>query len=166
MPLHAPHVTYQAFTSLAADAYAGLSTLSSAVGASDLDKSLAELVKLRVSQMNGCAFCLQFHLNAARKLGVASAKLDLLAAWRDAGVFSEPEMAALDWAEHLTRLAGDALPEDAFAALRVHFSETEAVFLTVAIGTINAWNRLGVGLRFQPPLPPRQGRRDEDGNNT
>ena len=154
MPPHTPHVTYETFTSLAADAYAGLSSLGTAVDASGLDKSLTELVKLRVSQMNGCAFCIQFHLNAARKLGVDAAKLDLVAAWQDAGVFSEPEMAALAWAERLTLLAGDTVPDDAFAALRAHFSQTEAVFLTVAIGTINAWNRLGVGLRFQPP-PPR-----------
>jgi AhpD family alkylhydroperoxidase len=116
---------------------------------------LTELVKLRVSQINGCAFCLQFHVNVARKVGVDAAKLDLVAAWRDAGAFSVREMAALTWAEQLTAMAGSPVPEDAFAALREHFSENEATFLTVSIATINAWNRVAGGLRFAPPILQR-----------
>lgn len=153
MSRHAPHVDFQTFLALAPDAYAGMRALGNAVEASGLDGKLTELVKLRVSQMNGCAFCLQFHLNIARKIGVDPVKLDLVAAWRDAGVFSDREMAALAWAEHLTLIAGKAPPEDAYAAVREQFSEEEVVFLTVAIGTINAWNRLGAGLRFAAPVP-------------
>ncbi len=148
-----PRVDYQAFGKLAPEAYAALLGLGKAVDDSGLDKHLTELVKLRVSQINGCAFCIQHHLNVARKAGVDSAKLDLVAAWQDAGVFSERESAALAWAESLTAVAIQGASDEAYEALREHFTETEAVFLTVAIGTINNWNRLGVALRFSPPLP-------------
>ncbi len=150
---HAPHMEFDTFAALAPAAVAGLMALGKVTDASGLEKALTELVKLRVSQMNGCAFCLQYHLNIARQHGVDPVKLDLVAAWRDAGVFSAREMAALAWAEHLTRLAATPLPAEAFAALRAQFSESEAVSLTVAIGTINAWNRLGAGLGFVPPAP-------------
>ena len=155
MPTDHARVEYQVFTKLAPEAYGALTTLGKTVGAAGLDQELTELVKLRVSQINGCAFCVQYHLNVARRLSVVAVKLDLVAAWRDAGVFSAREAAALAWAEHLTRLAADAAPEHARDAVREHFSETETVFLTIAIGTINAWNRLGVGLGFAP-LPPRE----------
>jgi AhpD family alkylhydroperoxidase len=155
---HAPNIDYQEFTRLAPDSVAGLSKLSASASASGLDKGLIELVKIRVSQLNGCAFCLQYPLNLARKLGVAPEKLDLVAAWRDAGVFSAQEEAALTWAEQLTLMAAAEIPAGAYPALRAQFSENEAVFLSVAIATINAWNRLGAGLRFSPiPLIPGRG---------
>ena len=84
---------------------AALRQMSAAATAQGLERELVELVKIRVSQINGCAFCLQFHLELARKLGVAERKLGLVAAWRDAGGFSAREMAALDYAERLTGLA-------------------------------------------------------------
>ncbi|SER08913.1 alkylhydroperoxidase AhpD family core domain-containing protein [Faunimonas pinastri] len=150
---HAANVDYETFASTAPGIEAGLLALGKAVDASGLEKQLTELVKLRVSQINGCAFCVQHHLNIARKIGVAAAKLDLLAAWRDAGLFSDREKAALEWAELLTALPSASPPEDAFGRLRLHVSEAEAIFLTAAIATINAWNRLGVGLRFAPVFP-------------
>lgn len=153
MSIGHPRVDYQTFGKLAPEAYAALLGLGKAVDDSGLDKHLTELVKLRVSQINGCAFCIQHHLNVARKAGVDSTKLDLVAAWHDAGVFSERESAALAWAESLTAVAIQGASDEAYEALREHFTETEAVFLTVAIGTINNWNRLGVALRFSPPLP-------------
>jgi AhpD family alkylhydroperoxidase len=152
MSRHASHVDYQTFLSLAPDAYGGLAALSKTVDASGLDKQLTELVKLRVSQINGCAFCVAIHLKMARKFGVDQAKLDLVATWCDAGLFSDREIAALAWAEQTTLLAGSPPPDEAYAALREQFSESEAVFLTVAVATINAWNRLGVGLRFSPRM--------------
>jgi AhpD family alkylhydroperoxidase len=118
--------SYEAFRELAPAAYATLIALGKAVDDAGLDKGLTELVKLRVSQINGCAFCLQLHLNVARKVGVDAAKLDLIAVWRDAGAFSVREMAALTWAEQLTAMAESPVPEHAFAALREHFSENEA----------------------------------------
>lgn len=153
MPRGHARTDYQTFTALAPAAYGALTTLGKTVDDAGLDKGLTELVKLRVSQINGCAFCVQHHLNVARRIGVAAVKLDLVAAWRDAGVFSDREAVALAWAEHLTNLPADDAGDHVYAAVREQFSEAETVFLTLAIGTINAWNRLGVGLRFPPPIP-------------
>jgi AhpD family alkylhydroperoxidase len=114
------------------------------------------LVKIRASQINGCAFCLQLHLNRARALGVAAAKLDLVAVWRDAGEFSEREAAALAWSEALTGHAGEAERDEAWTAVRERFSEAHAVALTVAIAGINAWNRIAGPLRFAPPVETRR----------
>ncbi|MGR6430689.1 carboxymuconolactone decarboxylase family protein [Rhizobium sp. PAMB 3174] len=151
MSHHAEHVSYKTFTTTAKDAYAGLSALSKAVNDAGMDKALTELVKIRVSQINGCAFCLQFHITLARKLGVEQRKLDLVAVWKEAGIFSAREMAALAWAEQLTTIANDPVPSDAYDAMRQEFSEEEGIFLTVSIATINAWNRIGAGLAFAPP---------------
>jgi AhpD family alkylhydroperoxidase len=155
-----PRVAYEDFTKTAAAAYAGLGALTKAVDESGLDKSLTELVKLRASQINGCAFCVSFHLNLLRKLGVAREKIDLLPVWREAGVYSQRELAALAWTEIVTELSPGAASDEAYAALLSAFSVEEATFLNVAIATINAWNRLGVALRFAPlalraPSPPR-----------
>jgi AhpD family alkylhydroperoxidase len=155
-----PRVAYEDFTKTAAAAYAGLGTLTKAVDESGLDKSLTELVKLRASQINGCAFCVSFHLNLLRKLGAAREKIDLLPVWREAGVYSQRELAALAWAEIMTGLSPGGASDEAYAALLSAFSVEEATFLNVAIATINAWNRLGVALRFAPltlraPSPPR-----------
>jgi AhpD family alkylhydroperoxidase len=145
--------SYEMFRELAPAAYAALLALGKAVDEAGLDKRLTELVKLRVSQINGCAFCAQLHLNVARKAGVDETRLGLAAVWREAGVFSPREQAALAWAEQLTAMADVPVPPDAFARLREHFSEAEATFLTVSIATINAWNRIAGALRFAPPIP-------------
>jgi AhpD family alkylhydroperoxidase len=148
-PLSRP--TYKDFTATAPDVYGGLSALTQAVDAAGLDKGLTELVKLRASQINGCAFCLKFHLSVARKVGVPQEKLDLLATWRDAELFSAREQAALAYAEALTLLEGEPASDAVWAAVRAEFSEAEALYLTVTIAAINAWNRIGIGLRFAPP---------------
>ncbi|MGI4857113.1 MAG: carboxymuconolactone decarboxylase family protein [Janthinobacterium lividum] len=145
-------VDYAEFKTLAPQVHGALLALGQAVDASGLEKPLTEIVKLRVSQINGCAFCVQFHLNVARKLGVPQRKLDLLAAWRDARMFSPRETRALAWAEHLEEPGRPAAAqEDPYAALCESFTQTEIVMLTTAIAAIHAWNRLGVGLRFSPP---------------
>ena len=146
-----PHIGYDAFTALAPDIASGLIGLGRAMGSPALDPGIVELVRLRVSQINGCAFCLQHHLVIARKLAVPAIKLDLLSTWRDAGVYTAREMAAFDWAEHLTRIATTPVPDGAYAEVRRHFSENEIVRLSGAIATINAWNRLATGFRFAPP---------------
>ena len=146
-------MTYEGLARLAPDVQAALRAMTKAVDESGLDKDLTELVKVRASQLNGCAFCLQFHLTLARRLGVPAAKLDLAAAWRDAGVFSAREMAALAYVEALTRLADHEVMLAAQDNVLQHFSADEARFLTIAIATINAWNRLGVALAFPPPIP-------------
>jgi len=150
MPEAHTRMDYQTLAKTAAASHAALLALGKSVDDSGLEKALTELVKLRASQINGCAFCLQFHLDRARALGIAAEKLDLVAAWREAGVFSEREMAALAWTETLTRMTDAAGTDDAYAALLDHFTETEALFLTIAVGAINLWNRIGVGLQLPP----------------
>lgn len=150
-----PRLTYDVFAKAAPAAQAALLAMGKAVDESGLDKSLVELVKLRVSQINNCAFCLQIHLNVARRLGLSAEKIDLVATWEEAGVFSEKECAALAWAEALARLAGRSVSDDIYERARAHFSESELMWLSVAIANINAWNRLGAAYRFTPPMPKK-----------
>jgi AhpD family alkylhydroperoxidase len=148
-------IAYDTFQKTALGARDALLAMGKAADDSGFDKEIVELAKVRVSQINNCAFCLQIHLNVSRKLGVPQEKLDLVATWHKAGVFSDKERAALAWAENLTRLADRSVPDEAYEAVRRHFSEAEVIFLSVAIGTINAWNRLGAAFRFAPPIPKK-----------
>ena len=148
-------IAYETFQKTAPGAQAALLAIGKSTEESGLDKSIVELAKLRVSQINNCAFCLQIHLNVSRRLGVPQDKLDLVATWHEAGIFSEKECAALAWAETLTRLADRSVPDEAYDAARRHFSEDEVIALSVAIANINAWNRLGAAFRFAPPIPKR-----------
>jgi AhpD family alkylhydroperoxidase len=145
-------IAYETFQKTAPAAQAALLALGKTADESGLDKAVVELVKLRVSQINNCAFCLQIHLNVARRLSVPQEKLDLVATWHEAGIFSDRECAALAWAETLTRLADRGVPDEAHEAARRHFSESELLFLSTAIATINAWNRLGAAFHFAPPI--------------
>ena len=145
-----PRVPYARFNEIAPAARQALLALGKAVDEAGLDKALTEIVKIRVSQINGCAFCLALHLDIARKLDVPAWKLDLVAVWREAGVYSPREMAALAWAEALTTPSVSSDLDRLYAQVRDVFSETEAIFLTVAIGTINQWNRIAGGLGFSP----------------
>lgn len=113
--------------------------------AANFDPILMELVKLRASQINGCANCLNLHVAEARELGIPAQHIDLLAAWREAPCFSDRERAALDWTEALTRLSEGRGRASAYAALKAHFTEEEQVKLTVTINIINGWNRIAVG---------------------
>jgi AhpD family alkylhydroperoxidase len=151
--MNAPHTArleWQGFKDLAPDANAALLNLSQAAANHGLDKGLLELVKLRVSQINACSFCLAWHVNAASRLGIAAEKLHMVAAWRDAQAFDERERAALAWAEAVTPIAG-GVSEQAYAQARTVFSDHELALLTSTILAINAWNRLGVTYRFTPP---------------
>lgn len=132
--------------------YAAANALSDAVEGSGLEPELVELVNLRVSQINGCAYCVQYHTGNLRSLGVSEAKQTLVVAWEEAGIFSEREQAALRWAEAVTLLAGDHVPDAAYAAASSVFSDKELVGLTAAIGAINFWNRLGVTFRYPPEI--------------
>jgi len=147
-----PRLSYDAFTKIASIAPQSLIAMGKQADESGIDKQIVELVKLRVSQLNNCAFCLQIHLNVSRKLGLPQEKLDLVATWEEAGIFSERECAALAWAETLTRLVGHSVPDAAYEAVRRHFSEVEVALLSVSIATTNAWNRLGAAFRFAPPI--------------
>ncbi len=144
-----PRLEWQGFKALAPAANDALLALGKAASARGLDKTINELIKIRVSQINGCAFCLQMHLDDARKMKIDEAKLNLIVAWREAPVFSEKERAALGWAEALTLLP-QGVSDEVYETARAAFSETELADLTTAIVSINAWNRLGVGYRFTP----------------
>ena len=146
-------IDYKAFQSIIPEMGTGMAAISHALRKSGLEPDLIEMLKIRVSQLNGCAFCVQFHLNDARKLNIPASKLDLLAAWREAGIYSDREAAALDWAERVTLLAAHHIDDEAWARLSAHFTEREIVFLTTAIGQINFWNRVAAPLRFTPPIP-------------
>jgi AhpD family alkylhydroperoxidase len=143
----------ETFRQIIPEMAAGMTAIARAIKQSGVDPEIVELIKIRVSQINGCAFCVQYHLNDARKLGIDPEKFDLLATWREAGIFSDRECAALEWAERVTLLAAQHIGDEAFAALGQHFSEREIVFLTTAIGQINFWNRVAAPFRFTPPVP-------------
>ena len=117
------------------------------IASSSLEPTLLELVKVRVSQINGCAFCLDMHTKDARAIGEDEQRLHLVAVWREASCFSERERAALAWSEAVTLLPESGAPDDVYDALRPVFAEEEIVALTLAIGLINVWNRLSVGFR-------------------
>ena len=123
-----------------------------------LDHRLMTLVKIRVSQINGCAYCLHMHSEEARKLGETAERLLLLDAWHESALYSERERAALAWTEALTKVAETHAPDEAYAAARSQFSEKELVDLSMAIAMINAWNRLAIGFRAAHPSDTRQGR--------
>lgn len=114
---------------------------------SGLDPKLRELVKTRVSQINGCGFCVDMHTKDARALGETEQRLYLLSTWREAPCYSERERAALAWAEALTRVAGDPISDELYAEARRHFDEKELVDLTFAVIAINGWNRLAISFR-------------------
>lgn len=154
-------ISYTRFNQTGADVAGALRALGQAVAASGLDQALTELIKVRASQLNGCAFCLQYHLNLARQLEMPPVKLDLVASWRDAGVYTAREMAALAWTEALTLMAARPVDEAVHAELQAHFNTDEIVFLTSAIANINAWNRIAGALRFAPPIPAANARRAE-----
>jgi AhpD family alkylhydroperoxidase len=121
------------------------------VNRSKLEAPLLELVKLRASQINGCAFCIDLHFRRAQQKGERPDRLYLLDAWQDVAIYSARERAALRWTEALTRLAGaGGVADDVFAALSGEFSEEEMLELTLAIVAINGWNRLNAGFRVPP----------------
>ena len=129
--------------------------LETYVRASGLQPLLIELVKMRASQLNGCAFCLDMHARDARKHGESEQRLYLLSAWRESPLFSDSERAALAWTEALTRLPDTGVPDAIYDELARHFSEAEIVRLSMLIVAINGWNRLNVGVRAVHPVEER-----------
>ncbi|MCA9529071.1 MAG: carboxymuconolactone decarboxylase family protein [Myxococcales bacterium] len=119
--------------------------LETHVRGSGLESSLIELVKMRASQINGCAYCLDMHSKDAMAAGETAQRLHVLAAWREAPFYTERERAALAWTEALTRIADNGVSDADFEAVRAHFEERELVDLTLAIVAINGWNRLAIG---------------------
>jgi AhpD family alkylhydroperoxidase len=121
--------------------------LGKAVDASGLERSLLELVKVRGSQINGCAYCIDMHTKDARAIGETEQRLYALNAWREAPFFSDRERAALEWTEAITRVTDTHVPDDVYDRVRRHFDEAQLVALTFAAVAINAFNRLVISFR-------------------
>ena len=138
------------YAQVAPHAFKALLGLEKAMGESSLDKSLHELIKIRASQLNACAYCIDLHTRDAIKLGETPRRIFALSAWHETPFFTDRERAALLWTETLTLLAEKGAPEAIYSQVAEHFSERELADLTFAIATINAWNRFGVGFAMQP----------------
>src|SRR6202051_4954686 len=141
---------YNDFMAMAPDAYEIVKALGQAAAKAGIDKQLLELIKLRASQINGCAFCVQFHILQSEGLGISVDKLNLVVVWRETPLFSSRERAALAWTEALTLLSG-GVSDEVYAQAMAEFSEKELTYLTSAIASINVWNRFGVAYRWTPP---------------
>ena len=121
-------------------------------GKSGLDKRLIHLLKLRASQINGCAYCVDMHTKEARKHGLGEQWIALVGVWREASIFDARERALLGWTEALTRISTSGAPDADYDRMRDHFTDQEIANLSMAIGVINIWNRLAVGFRTPHPV--------------
>lgn len=144
---------YEDFKRIAPDVHDLVLALGQAAGKAGLDKQLLELVKLRASQINGCAFCVQHHVLLSERVGIPVDKLHLVAVWREAPVFSARERVALAWAEALTLLP-DGVSDEVYSEVTREFTETELAYLTSAVASINVWNRFGAAYRWTPAKRP------------
>ena len=140
------------FYQAAPETIKALVAVESQITASGLEQSLIELVKIRASQINGCAYCINMHTEDARKHGETEQRLYLLNAWRESPLYSERERAALAWTEALTLVAETHAPDADYEAVRAQFTDSELVNLTTLIGAINAWNRIAIGFRAVHPV--------------
>lgn len=130
--------------------YDAMDALDQYLATSSLEESLLNLVRLHASQLNGCAYCIDMHWKDLRAAGQDEQRLYGLVAWRESPYYSERERAALRWTEAVTLIARDHAPDAVYAEVKSHFSEKEMADLTLAIATINAWNRLSIGSRLTP----------------
>lgn len=129
------------------EAYKAMLEVQKVVDKSSIDHRLLELIKIRASQINGCAHCLEMHTKDARALGESELRLNVLVAWREAPLYSEKEKAALAWCESLTNISSEDAPENIFEELDKFFTKEEIVDLTLGIVAINGWNRLAVAFK-------------------
>ena len=140
-------IDYQKFTH---EALHSLLAIERYLAGSGIDPKLLHLIKLRASQINGCAFCIDMHSKDARAAGETEQRLYELNAWRETPFYSERERAALEWTEALTLISQTHAPDDVFERVSAHFSEKDIVDLTYAIANINTWNRLAIAVRAVP----------------
>lgn len=138
------------YSKLSPQLYGTFFTLEKQLADAPIDKTIKELIKIRVSQMNGCLFCLDMHWKEAKRDGESDTRLVHLPVFRESPLFSAKEKAALEWAELLTRIPPHGVEDEAFAAVSAAFTESEISALTFAIISINAWNRLGVSAQSVP----------------
>ena len=129
------------------EAYKAMLVVQTVVDKSAIDHKLLELIKIRASQINGCAHCLEMHTKDAIALGENDQRLHLLAAWKEAPFYSEKERVALAWCESLTNISSEGAPENILKELHKFFTKEEIVELTLAVVTINGWNRLAVAFK-------------------
>lgn len=148
MPAPEPRID---LLSEARDAYRGVLALERAIHASDLDPTIRELIKIRASQINGCAFCLDMHTKDARAAGETEQRIVWLSAWREAPAFTARERAALALAEAITDVAHGGVPDAVYAEAAEHFPATELAHLVMAIVAINSWNRMAIATRSPVP---------------
>jgi AhpD family alkylhydroperoxidase len=146
------------YAKVAPDGVGVLRELESYLNKARLEPDLMELVKLRASQINGCAYCIDMHTKDARSRGESEQRLYGVTAWREMPFYSERERAALAWTESVTRISEDQVPEEIYQQVKQHFTEEELVDLTLAVIAINSWNRLAISFRtpagsYQPDHP-------------
>ncbi len=134
----------------APEVYRAMLALESAVKATGLESNLLDLVKLRASQINGCAFCIDMHSKDLRAEGESEERLYLLDAWREAPCYTDRERAALAWTEAVTLIAHDHVPDEVYEEARQQFTDDELAKLTLAVVAINGWNRFGIAFRATP----------------
>jgi AhpD family alkylhydroperoxidase len=139
-------------TKMSPDLLKAMASLEKYVEAGGLEQKLLDLVKIRASQINGCAYCIVMHTNDARKHGESDEWMHLLNAWEEAPIYSERERAALAWTEAVTKISERHVPDEIYDEARQHFSEKELVDLTAAVIAINGWNRAAISFRATPPL--------------
>jgi len=146
------------YLELAPEGYKAMAGLERFVRQSGLEKPLLELVKLRASQINGCAYCLDMHSKDARAAGETEQRIYCLSAWRESPFYTDRERAALEWTEAVTLIADSHVPDDVYERVRKQFSDVELVNLNYAVVAINAWNRLAITFRSVPGgyQPPRK----------
>lgn len=138
------------YTKVAPGVYQAMRGLQAYVDECGLEPSLKELVKVRASQLNGCAYCLDMHTQDARALGETEQRLYALSAWQETPFFTERERAALLWTEKVTLISIDHVPDEVYEQVRKHFTEEELASLTLVVATINSWNRLAISFRSVP----------------
>lgn len=138
------------YAKVAPGAYRAMAGLEHYLHESGLEENLLHLIKLRASQINGCAYCLDMHWKDLKSIGETDQRLYELNAWKEGPFYSDRERAALAWTEAVTRVADSHVPDAIYEHVRQHFSEKEMADLTLAVATINAWNRLAISARTTP----------------
>ncbi|MCR8643418.1 carboxymuconolactone decarboxylase family protein [Paenibacillus sp. N1-5-1-14] len=132
------------------EVYRTMLKLEGFLKASGIDPILNELIKIRASQINGCAFCLDMHITDLRKMGESEQRINLISVWREAPFYTEKERVVLELTEAITLIASNGVPQELFERVREHFTEEEYVTLIMAINTINSWNRIAISTGMFP----------------
>lgn len=138
------------YRTLAKEGYDKVIELQRAVEASGIDELLFELIKIRASQINGCAFCVDMHIKDALALGEKQERINMLVVWRETSLFTEKEQAALAWTEAVTNISTTHISDELFALMKKNFSDQEIAYIDLAVVVINSWNRLALPFRDEP----------------